>query len=853
MRRKGTDKMKRDQSAIGQISSRSFKNSKGRNIVAVCAIVLTALMFTTLFVLSQSIEQNLIQMTFRQVGFDTHVSIKNIEEEQAKKIAAHPDVQQMGTSIVLALAENRELSGQQVEMRYAGEAYAAHCFALPTTGHMPQSDDEIALDDITLDRLGIPHEIGQQVTLEWRKDMNSDKYTTSTFTLCGFWEGNTHASASMAWVSEGFANSVCNTLPGIPTGICGLRMVQISLYSDKNIEGVMDGILADTGLTELHYGLNLAYDSALKEQAFSEMLPMYGGMLLVFLAGYMIIYNIFQISVTADIQFYGKLKTLGTSKKQLKRLIFRQANRLCFIGIPVGLLFGYLLAVVLVPVLIVRQDTVTVAANPFVFLGSALFAWLTVLVSCLRPAMLAGKVSPMEALRYNDASGSSKRKIKRGQNGASVFRMALANLGRNRKRTALVICSLTLGLVLLSSFYAKNASFDIDKYLETLTLSDFMISDGTSDDYINGYDPQGTTLSHKLMAQVEAFDGLESTGKLYSQETTVSISPQALENIKRFYGIDGRLDSMKNDTAWTNGYNSAVTTGEAASTVYGTDGLIWDVFSDTRYLMDGTFDPALFATGKYVVAVGVGDDDYSEQMPTFSVGEVVEIDGKKFTVMSIVYPLESVFGGAASFPFSLDLVIPADAFSELYPQNTLRKLYFNVSENRIDAAQSMLTEYQRTVDSSMPIVSRASMEKQYEEQTRSASIMGNAISVVIALVGILNFINSMITAIVSRKKEFAMLQSVGMTKKQLRKMLIFEGLDYAVLTLLCAYTASTIAVGVAVRAMVADGFSTFQFTLTPLLICTPILFAFAIIIPYICFKNLERQSVVQRLQGINCI
>ena len=128
-------------------------------------------------------------------------------------------------------------------------------------------------------------------------------------------------------------------------------------------------------------------------------------------------------------------------------------------------------------------------------------------------------------------------------------------------------------------------------------------------------------------------------------------------------------------------------------------------------------------------------------------------------------------------------------------------------------------------------------------------IMGNAISVVIALVGILNFINSMVTAIVSRKKEFAMLQSVGMTKGQLRRMLVFEGLDYAGLTLLFSFAASILVVGTVVRSMVEGGYNTFQFTLLPLYICAPILIAFAIVIPYICFKNLEKQSLVERLRN----
>ena len=107
----------------------------------------------------------------------------------------------------------------------------------------------------------------------------------------------------------------------------------------------------------------------------------------------------------------------------------------------------------------------------------------------------------------------------------------------------------------------------------------------------------------------------------------------------------------------------------------------------------------------------------------------------------------------------------------------------------------------------------------------------------------------MLTAIITRKREFAMIQSIGMTKRQLRKMLMFEGLYYAGMTLLASYVLGSLTVGVIVRALVAGGYSTFHFTLLPLVICTPILIVFAIVIPYICFKNLEKQSIVERLRA----
>lgn len=140
------------------------------------------------------------------------------------------------------------------------------------------------------------------------------------------------------------------------------------------------------------------------------------------------------------------------------------------------------------------------------------------------------------------------------------------------------------------------------------------------------------------------------------------------------------------------------------------------------------------------------------------------------------------------------------------------------------------------------------MAEQYEAETRSSSVMGNAVSVVIALVGILNFINSMVTAIVSRRREFAMIQSVGMTKKQLCRMLVYEGLFYAVITLAASFIVSALSVGILIRAMVSGGFSTFHFTLLPLGICAPLLLLFAVLIPCLCFRNLEKQSIVVRLR-----
>ena len=147
----------------------------------------------------------------------------------------------------------------------------------------------------------------------------------------------------------------------------------------------------------------------------------------------------------------------------------------------------------------------------------------------------------MEALRYTDAGTNSKRKTKKSTGGASIPKMALANLGRNKKRTITVICSLTLGLVLLSCVYAKNASFDIDKYMSQTVISDFEVEDSSISSTFGTYNPYGTTISPELVQNIEGLSGLEATGRLYSQVFTHKIGASALENIQTYYNADDRL------------------------------------------------------------------------------------------------------------------------------------------------------------------------------------------------------------------------------------------------------------------------------------------------------------------------
>lgn len=849
--------MRPQTSILRTLSRRSFRANRRRNLVAILAIILTTMMFTSLFVLSQSMIENMQQMYIQQAGYSSQLSSSLLTDDEADAIAAHPAVAEASRSTVVGVAEN--VSGRQVELRAASADYADSALSLPTEGRMPENADEIALDTITLDKLGLAHQLGETVHLSWTSAPGSDESNSAEFTLCGIWQGNPAAMASMAWVSEDFAEKlsvgVGQDAARESGSILGLTMLHIDLVDDSDPSGTAEKILADTGLSErVTLSPNIAYDSAVGQNMLRELLPMAICMVLVFVSGYLIIYNIFQISVAADIRFYGRLKTLGATKRQLKKIIYSQARRLCLVGIPFGLVIGYFLGAVLVPFMITSTGgAATVALDPWIFVGAALFAAVTVRISCLKPARTCGKVSPMEALRYTDAEPLSRRKRKKSHS-ASVRAMAWANLGRNRKRTVLVIASLSLGLVLLSGIYAKNASFDIDKYMSGTVISDFEVEDASIASNFTTYDPQGTTINSALVEKIDALDGLERTGALYAQVINHEVGESALKNIEHYYNAKERLAVIKaTDPGLYDAYSDMLASGSCTAILYGVDGLVVDTLADAQNVLAGNFDKEAFASGSYVVVDAGPAENADEIAPTYNVGDSVTLGDKTYEVMAIVRDITPITEGKNSDTADfLGLYIPAEDFRAMYPENTLRKYFFDVAAEDQPAAEQMLLDVQSEDDPALSFTSKQTLIDHYKEQTRASTIMAFAISFVIAVVGVLNFVNSMLTAIFSRQKEFAMLQSIGMTRRQLRNMLIGEGLYYAGITLALSYVLSALVVGVGVRLLVAgDWTATFHFTLLPLVICTPILLAFAVLIPVCCFKNIEKQSIVERLRAVD--
>ena len=126
------------------------------------------------------------------------------------------------------------------------------------------------------------------------------------------------------------------------------------------------------------------------------------------------------------------------------------------------------------------------------------------------------------------------------------------------------------------------------------------------------------------------------------------------------------------------------------------------------------------------------------------------------------------------------------------------------------------------------------------------------LTIIVTVVGLLNFINSILTGIVTRQGEFAMLQAIGMTRKQLKKMLVLEGIYYGLGTMLCSLVLGILFSVTALKALTGGlWFMQYHFTMLPMIPVFPILLVLGILIPALSFRFYGKESVVERIRKFN--
>ena len=869
-----------NKAVIKKLANRSFRSNKMRNVIAVIAIALTTFLFTAVLTIGMGAKGTLEYSMAKMIGTGADALVQGLSEEQFQQLKENSMFEKVGCWVPIEIMTNT--NRMVAEIDYADQPQLELRMQTPRTGSAPQKANEVLVSANILKDLNIEEKIGAEIPVEL-KVRQSDQVYHFDMVVSGIYDTPNEKSESVI-VSKAFLEENAEMMNDIAQGRvgCGIYTADVVMRDNymvkdriselvRNIGGNPDDASADNAV-------RVAPNPIVSNESGLMMWLVAGvfGVLFMF-CGYLLIYNVFEIAVTNDIRQYGLLRTVGTTSQQIKRLVNRQALYLFLIGTPFGLLFCILLGRSILPAALqmfaadYSGKNIEVSTLPYwgIIAGAILFSGLTVYISTRKSVKKASRVSPIEAIRYVEQDAVSIKR-KKTNTGAVIPRMAKANLQRNKRRTVFIVISLTLSIVLLNSVFIFSGSFDEDVYIKTHTKSDFAVYNPDIQAAWGDEFGHSCTVSEKSVEEIEQQPGVMNEVRLY--RNTFEDDHIACDWGPSF-SIDNRdkyayvlPDSLNLGWIEYGGDYAALTADNLPlGNVYG--------FSENLLnkmdIIEGESDVSVLKeklwNGNNVILVshyndkgelsgGAGNTYYFG----LSLGDTIQfyengVPTEAFTVIAkaaVTSNEMALTGGGSNIATDIGgpkIYMSENKFKEIYETPTLYGFLFDVEEQY---QQDMENYLMRDTDVSYNSIS--TLKADVLGIKNVVLLVGGMIGAVFALVGLINFINLVMTNIVTRRHEFATMQSIGMTNRQLRKMMISESFSYVLLagivgTLVAATLGMTL-----LRAFVENGptsmMMTFQITLLPALIMLVLFLVLAFIVPVVALRLLNNRSVVERLR-----
>ena len=789
---------------IKRLSKRYFKKNRVRNLAAILAIMLTAFLFTSITSLVFSMSSSIQLSMQMQKGSKADGDIRYLTEEQYEELQNSDFIKEAGCRRFVGFASNA--SGHLVEINYADPVQQELTFCTPTHGKAPKAANEIATTDQALEALGVKAKVGETVPVEFTLRGETYQYE---MVVSGWWEA-TNDTGSLMIVSEQFVKDnpeiFVNTYAK-DREIAGTYMADVVLKDQRQIQKQLQEFALSVGGEPEQMNAD-NYIACSQNQVGNAMLQ--PGMmmsaivfiLLFVVSGYLLIYNIFDISVMQDVRQYGLLRTIGTSTRQIKKIVNRQAFWLTLIGLPLGLLFGFLVSRMLLPVVMKffqanALNAMKVSVSPLIFLIAAVFTIFTVIISTRKPARKAARISSLEAIRY---TGQEKKKTKETKrtHGATLSYMAFSNLGRNKRRSVFIVLSMLLCIVLFNSIIVITQSMDEEKWISRSTKTDFTVYNSVAVNGVSPFQYREDGLPASVVELINQQKGVEEERILY-RNTRDDCNVTVDYKFEDLVCIAEEAEEDYVSKAYENGSSLRVVPGTEDGyfgNVFGVSKAFWEDVT----IYEGENNPDVLKekmeTGDYVIVGTIIDrltgeaEEETQLQQQLQVGDSITFskDGKeektctilaKATVVATEYETYAGANGATYIGGDAPFLYMSDTkFKELYEEPTIFSYSFNAEQGQKENLEGFLADFTGE-NTSVAYTSTKLLQEQLASNRNIVLLVGGMIGVILAFAGLINFTNMMVTNIITRRHEFAAMQSIGMTNRQLRRLIVDEGLYYA--------------------------------------------------------------------------
>ena len=818
---------------LKQLTKRSLKANKRRNFFLVMAIMLTTLLIGSVFSVGMSIVESVKMEQIRFAGTMAHAAVGHPTAEQIKRLHTLDYVKEVGTGNSVGVVQNTaDMGNISLTLHYFDKTEWEELRApayVDIVGNYPEKENEIMVSRGVLEQMGIDTpSIGMEIPLTYYTDNeNRDSIIQETFTLSGWFTSyafvQSTETADVIFVSHALSQRYGKTVEN--DGSASILFVDESRVSEY-----CNALVADVGSAENQPVAMVQLYETDAGRGTATLLSLCAIVVFLIFTGYLLIYNILYISISHDVQFYGLLKTIGTTPKQIKRIVIRQVMRLCLIGIPIGIILSLLLSLGVVPFLIselgaISTDEAVVSFSPIIYVGAVFFPLLTAILAASKPARKAASISPIEAQKYTGVIGTVKhiRALAHGK----PYRMAWRNIFRDKKRAGVVLFSLFLGVTTFISVTTLVFSTDISKYIDTTFESDFVLDN-------EAWPTQ--KLDASLVEQLMLIPGVENIHSTTWEEMQLDYSDAFREYIAN-HPMQEQISALsEQDIADNfNGFLLGVD-GETLRNYHDRLGNRIDIESFERgeIALIATDNPELFSNVQELNIT----PSYREE------NSVSNQQKYKFTLGGFV-PFSYKGIGTSLAP---TVIVSNTIMQEWFGEPAVKQFDMNVAngyeKNALIALKQLIGD-----DSGISITSRIDSMEELNRAKVAVLVLGGSISLVIALIGILNFVNVMSVSVVARKQELATLESIGMSRKQVGKMLISEGLYYAIITLILVLSAGNlIAYGIFKLFQQQVSFAVFTYPLIPAASIILVILIICFITPERMYRSLSRETITERLR-----
>ncbi len=779
---------------IKKLAKRNLKTDKSRNILIIITIALAAclVMATTLyFFASQRASLNDAAGRYQAV-------IDEVDNDMVTKLA-NDDRVQVGVSSLLGLVSYGDY---KLTVRSMDETLMELAKYPDLEGTLPESTNEIAVTKAFLNRAGLSKSVGDTVSL----DLGDGE---KEYILCGI------LPVEDANYSVYVSQSYIENKAGAPAYSAYVRLNGSDGWSKSAIQAELSALCGELGIRPEKMQFSTYYFSLIEQRGSQYMAIIAFISLIVALVCTLVIYSLFYVSITRKTNEYGKLRTIGITGRQMKRIVFREGLSLSAIGIPIGIVAGAAAGYILVPD---GWNTLMVFAIAAI---TALFMYLCVMAAVIKPARTAARVTPIEAVRYaadpNDVAFSQTKSLHRS---LSAKNLAFLNFARNKKKTALTVLSLGVCGVLLM---ASSAYFNS---IDPLAMARRSFPYGEIRLELGDYGPQ----SHDSGQYLE----LQKLGLLTEDFMESIRGIDGVEDVKAYQGtvLDVHMPTGDREPVVSEGF-----TPDSGKML-------------EQYLVEGTADlqELLHNNGILIENGPHWEETFGWDV---SVGDELQIEAggrtRKVKVMGIV-DADIPYGGYDT------LFIPLELLSEIVPAENLNYQFLvDTDDNKWEAVKE---EIQKIIPraSRLYVSTLDEWVGAYRDKLLNYRIPVYVFVMFIGVFGIINLLNTLITNILTRKRELGVLQAVGLSGRQLSKMLLTEGLFYTFWVLLISvsfgtlmgHLLCTVFSAMSLFGKVSYHFPTFEmFSFFLLMLAVQMLFS------YLSIRQIKKRSLVDQIRELS--